>query len=282
MRLDIKPAAAFAGAAFLLLLILHLTWPGHGLWLLVLGVMLAITATALWYQARNPALGNQSSGRQRAPFADVGAYGLSGARVHALRQHQAGVPLAAVVAPVAALSILLFIGGAIGSSESPTPEEVSTIQHDVAAIDRSGDTEMQTPEVQPPTAHQTQQTRPTTTVTAITTTTSTTSSTTPDPAADTTSQSSSQSSVPIKPIVVQAPKPASAADEEADVEQIDPRALSAIEYTVEEGDTLYDIAERYDSTVEAIMDLNKLDAYSFIHPGDVLLIPQLDDEAEES
>ena len=278
MRLDIKPAAAFAGAAFLLLLILHLTWPGHGLWLFVLGVMLAITATALWFQARTTTLGFQSSRQQRAPFADVGAYGLSGARVQALRQHQTGVPLAAVVAPVAALSILLFIGGAIGSSESPAPEAVSTIQQDVAAIDRSGDTEMQTPQVQPPTAHQTQQTRPVTTVTAVTTTTSTTTSATPDPAADT----ASQSSAPIKPIVVQAPKPASAADEEAEVEQIDPRALTAIEYTVEEGDTLYDIAERYDSTVEAIMDLNKLDAFSFIHPGDVLLIPQVDDEAEES
>ena len=52
-----------------------------------------------------------------------------------------------------------------------------------------------------------------------------------------------------------------------------------VEYTVEEGDTLYDIAERYDSTVEAIMDLNELDASSFIHPGDVLLIPQVGDDS---
>ena len=274
MRLDIKPAAASAGAAFLLLLILHLTWPGHGLWLLVLGVLLALTSAGLWYHARNANQSVQSSRRQRAPFADVGAYGLSGARVQALSQRQTGVPFAAILAPVAALSILLFIGGAIGSSESPTPEAVSTVQHDVAAIDRSGDTEMQTPQVRPPTAHQTQQTSTTATVTAVTNT----SSTTPDAAANT----ASQASAPSKPIVVQAPQPASAADEEAEAEQLDPRALTAIEYTVEEGDTLYDIAARYDSTVEAIMDLNKLDAFSFIHPGDVLLIPQVDDEGEES
>ncbi|MDE2892088.1 MAG: LysM peptidoglycan-binding domain-containing protein [Chloroflexota bacterium] len=274
MRLDVKPAAAAAGAAFLLLLILHLTWPGHGLWLLVLGVLLALTSAALWYHARNAIQSTHLSQHQRAPFADVGAYGLSGANVQAIRQRRTGVPLAAVVAPIAALSILLFIGGAIGSSESQTPEVVSTIQHDVTAIDRSGDTAMQTPQVRPPTAHQTQQTTAPATVTAVTST----SSTTPDAAANT----ASQSSAPIKPIVVQAPQPASAADEDAEVEEIDPRALTAIEYTVEEGDTLYDIAARYDSTVEGIMDLNKLDAFSFIHPGDVLLIPQVDDEGEES
>ena len=121
MRLDIKPAAAAAGAAFLLLLILHLTWPGHGLWLLVLGVLLALTSAALWYHARN-AIQSTHLGHNTnlAPFADVGAYGLSGTNVQALRQRRTGVPLAAVVAPIAALSILLFIGGAIGSSESQT------------------------------------------------------------------------------------------------------------------------------------------------------------------
>lgn len=279
MRLDIKPAAASAAAAVLLLLLLDLTWPGHGIWLLVVGILLALTAAGLWYRDRVVPERGAYSPQPRSPYADVGAYGLSGARVPALRQEQHGVPLAGVVAPVAALAILLFIGGAIGSSESTTPEAVTTVQQDVSAIDRSSDSELQTPQVRPPTAHQTQQAQTTTAVTAVTSSDSVPNNAV---ATETSATSTAQSSKPIKPIVVNAPQPASATEEEAEVEEIDPRALTAVEYTVEEGDTLYDIAERYDSSVEAIMDLNELDASSFIHPGDVLLIPQLEDEGEES
>ena len=275
MRLDIKPAAVSAAAAVLLLLILDLTWPGHGIWLLVVGIVLALTAAGMWYRDRIAPEGGPHTQLPRSPLADVGAYGLSGARVPVLQQQRRGVPLAGVVAPVAALAILLFIGGAIGSSEPPTPQTVAAVQQDVSAIDRSGDSEPPAPQVQPPTALQTQQAQTSTTVTAVT---STRTAATPEDSADTTAQSSK----PIKPIVVNAPQPASAADETAEAEDLDPRALTAIEYTVEEGDTLYDIAARYDSTVEAIMDLNKLDAYSFIHPGDVLLIPQVEDEGEDT
>ena len=275
MRLDIKPAAAAAAAAVLLLLILDLTWPGHGIWLLVVGILLALTAAGVWYRDRILPERGAYAPQSRSPFEDVGAYGLSGARKQASGQEQTGVPLAAVVAPVAVLAILLFIGGAIGSSEPTTPEAVTTVQQDVSAIDRSSDSELQTPHVQPPTAHQTQQTQTTTTVTAVTSSTS-------SAAREDSAKIAAQSSEPIKPIVVNAPQPASATEAEAEVEEIDPRALTAVEYTVEEGDTLYDIAERYDSSVEAIMDLNELDASSFIHPGDVLLIPQLEDEGEES
>lgn len=275
MRLDIKPAAASAAAAFLLLLIFDLTWPGHGVWLLIVGIVLALTAAGLWYRDRIETERGPQARQPRSPFTDVGAYGLSGARVQALREERTGVPLAVIVAPVAVLAILLFVGGAIGSTEPKTPEAVTTMQPDVAAIDRSSDSELETPQVQPPTAHQTQQTQTTTAVTAVT---SGASAAAPDDATTTAGQSAET----IKPIVVQAPQPASVADDAAEVEEIDPRTLTAVEYTVEEGDTLYDIAERYDSTVEAIMDLNQLDASSFIHPGDVLLIPQIEEESEES
>ena len=169
MRLDLKPAAASAAAAFLLLLILDLTWPGHGIWLLVAGILLALSAAGLWYRDRLAPERSLSSRQPGSPFADVGAYGLSGARVRALHQEQTGVPIAGVVAPVAALAILLFIGGAIGSSEPQVPETATTLQQDVAAIDRSSDSKLQTPQVQPPAAHQTQQTQTTTAVTAVTT-----------------------------------------------------------------------------------------------------------------
>ena len=245
------------------------------MWLLVVGMLLALAAAGLWYRDRIGSERDADPQQPRSPFADVGAYGLSGASVAARRPDQTGFPLAAVVAPVAALSILLFIGGAIGSSASPTPEAITTVQQDVAAIDRSGDSELQTPQVQPPAAHQAQPAQTSTVVTAVTSPRSTV--TTEDAATVT-----RQSSEPIKPIVVSAPQPASATDEAADAEQVDPRALTAVQYTVEPGDTLYEIAERYDSTVEAIMDLNELDAFSFIHPGDVLLIPQVEVESVPS
>lgn len=275
MRLDLKPAAVSAAAAVLLLLIFDLTWPGHGIWLLVVGILLAITAGGLWYRDRLQTQAGPDAGHDGNPFSEVGAYGLSGTRVSTLTRERSGVPLSGVMATVAALAILLFIGGAIGSGDSTATEPLTTLKQDAVAIDRSGDSELQTPQVQPPSGHQTQQAQTTTTITAVTTTTSS-----DEPKADATAPS--QSSEPVKPIVVAAPQPASAAEEVAEVEEIDPRALTAIEYTVEEGDTLYDIALRYDSTVEAIMDLNELDASSFIHPGDVLLIPQIESEGEES
>ena len=77
-----------------------------------------------------------------------------------------------------------------------------------------------------------------------------------------------------------APKAASPAEDDAAADVLAPESANTFEYTVEEGDTLYDIAERYNSTVDAIMNLNKLDAYSFIHPGDVLLIPMDSGESE--
>jgi len=68
------------------------------------------------------------------------------------------------------------------------------------------------------------------------------------------------------------------------VDEVDltPQSVDTFEYVVEPGDTLYEIAERYDLTVDEIMNLNGLDSNSFIHPGDVLLIPLPEEEGEAS
>jgi spore germination protein len=42
---------------------------------------------------------------------------------------------------------------------------------------------------------------------------------------------------------------------------------------VKAGDTLYDIARRFGTTVSAIKDLNKISDASRLHLGQVLLIP---------
>jgi LysM repeat protein len=44
-------------------------------------------------------------------------------------------------------------------------------------------------------------------------------------------------------------------------------------YTVKSGDTLSDIARRFDTTVEAIVELNELDDPDVLNIGDELIIP---------
>ena len=277
MRVNLKPAAAAAAGAFLLLLLLDLTWPGHGIWLLVVGIMIGLAAAYSWWrdhflsdQRRQPPTGS-------SPFSSVGAYGLTGVALQSSRQQTSGVPLAGVLAPVSTLAILLFVGGALGSGEGAIEQTSARLDQEVAVIDRSGDGQPTTPQVNPPTASQVQRTSTPTAVAAVT----------PTQDADANPQSSApqqQSAAPVKPIVVSAPKAASAAEDEETDASLVPESANTFEYVVEEGDTLYDIAERYNSTVDAIMNLNRLDASSFIHPGDVLLIPVQEEEtgAEES
>ena len=125
MRVQPKPAAASAAATFLLLLLFDLTWPGHGVWLLVVGILIGLAAGYSWWRDRYPSDPASPSGGQASPFSNVGAYGLTGNAVRSVRQPASGVPLSVVLAPVAVLAILLFIGGAIGSAE-PQVNEVST------------------------------------------------------------------------------------------------------------------------------------------------------------
>lgn len=273
MRINLKPAAASAAAAFLLLLTLHLTWPGPGIWLLIVGIAIGLSAAYVWWRDRFVGSEHGLPPTRNSPFADVGAYGLSGTALQSSRQETSGLPLYGVLAPVSALAILLFVGGAIGSAATSVDESSSDLEQNVSAIDRSADGEPVTPQVDPPSARQVQPTQTSSTPVATSQQQSST-----DPGQD--SETTQQAAAPVKPIVVAAPRPASPAEDEADAADLVPESANTFEYTVEEGDTLYDIAERYNSTVDAIMSLNELDAYSFIHPGDVLLIPLESEESE--
>lgn len=284
MRIPPKPGAASAAAAFLLLLLFHLTWPGPGIWLLIVGIMIGLAAAYVWWRNRFQSDQNGWLSDDSHPFADVGAYGLSGAALsssgrssgRSSGQESSGVPLYGLLAPISALAILLFIGGAIGSADATGEEPLTVLEEDVSAIDRSGDSELSTSQVAPVSSRQVQISQ-----TSSAPAPSSTQQTSSDAADD--ESVTQQAAAPVKPIVVAAPKAASPAGEEA-AEDLVPESANTFEYTVEEGDTLYDIAERYNSTVDAIMNLNKLDAYSFIHPGDVLLIPldSGDSDGEES
>ncbi len=63
------------------------------------------------------------------------------------------------------------------------------------------------------------------------------------------------------PVVIAAAAPAAAA------------ASAQVTHTVVRGDTVWDLARHYGSTVTAIIDANSLDSRATIHLGDVLVIP---------
>ena len=275
MRLNLKPAAASAAAIFLLLLLLDLTWPGHGIWLLIVG--LAIGLAAAWFWGQDRLQSDSTVAAKPEPFPQVGAYGLAGAQPRRTPRSPSGVPLAAVLAPISALAILLYVGGAIGASEPQATEVSAALTQEVSAIDRSGDGQSALPSANTGTSDQTQQTSTSTDSTSVTPpqNSATNSSTNAD-------SSSQGNAAPVRPIVVAAPSIATPSDDDSDNINLAPESANTFEYQVVEGDTLYDIAVRYDTTVETIMNLNKLDAYTYIHPGDVLLIPQDEESAEES
>ncbi len=261
MRLNLKPAAALAAAAFLLLLILDLVWPGHGVWLLIFGILVGLAAAGMWWRDRLLMLAASQPHAPR-PISSVSAYGISGSSLQiSPPRDQKGVPLSLVLAPISALSILLFIGGALGSSDSQLVQEVELQQTEVAAIDRSRDAE--SPALQPTPPAATKSTSSASAQSAVTSETQT---------------QQDQAPAPVRPIVVAAPA-AATADQQAQAAAPAPESIRTVEYTVEEGDTLYEIAVQHDATVEAIMDINGLDSQSYIHPGDVLRIPINDDES---
>ena len=278
MRVQPKPAAASAAAAFFLLLLFSLTWPGHGAWLLIIGVALVLAAGTIWWRDRIDANPDTVRSRHDSPFADVSAYGLAGPSFRVARRPVSGIPTSVLLGPIGALAILLFIGGAIGSEGSVSDDAEATLRDDVAAIDRSGDgdaatSRLSSAQLQAPQAAQSSSLSASTAGTEV------------SPPANTqlaASGQSSQTSTVVRPIVVAAPKPASAAAEDAEDTVALPQSANTFEYVVEDGDTLYDIAERYGTTVNKLMELNSLDSFSFIHPGDVLLVPNDGDEGEQS
>jgi LysM repeat protein len=62
-------------------------------------------------------------------------------------------------------------------------------------------------------------------------------------------------------------------DRAADRWPVDPDSAGHLRYTVQPGDTLYDIAERFGARPESLETINDL-ADAFISPGDILRVPR--------
>ena len=263
MRLPPKAAAASAAASFLLILILSLTWPVQGIWLLGAGLGAAVLANVFWIRdaAESPA---DPYAPGALPVTTVGAFGLTGTQAVRRRSSSSGWSPIVVLAPVSALALIMFVASLMGAEEQTATQTVE-LQSDVTAINRTGDGDPLSQAVAPPPSQ------------AVVATTEAEAS-----SGDNGEDASSSSTSQIRPIVVDAPRPANSDLALGEDEGVAPESLDAVEYIVTDGDTLYGIAERYGSTVDAIMQLNQLSAQNFIHPGDTLLIPRVASAEAES
>lgn len=261
MRIEPKTAGAISAGAFFFLLIFGVGWPGPGTWLLVFALMfIAVGAVAWWLDG---AVVQEGAG---AVAAGGSPFGRSGARVMGSRQQRRdsillalGLPgpdgmgrwvlprsvhVTLVAGAVGALAMLIFVGGALGGGGSAATPTASTPQ-DTSAIDFA---QPITPSESAPIE------------TAAVDTTSPTG-TAAEPA----------------PIVVETPsatRPELPQPAEP-VEAVGTPAVPAqtIVHEVVEGDTIYDLAIEYGSSIEAIMNANGISEFDTIRVGDQLIVP---------
>lgn len=274
MRLERKPAAILAATACVLLIIFGAAWPGHGIWLLALSLSLGAIAVVLWYRtAQARAASQERPAPSFSPFADAVSYRRGFGYVpHASGprriERPGGISLAGVVAAAAAVALVLYVGGAFSGGGDATPD-TNTADADANVIDRSapdsefGSTSQTTGGLQASESG----------------VASTAAATEPDAEATT---------APLRPIVVKDPggttpmsqrsghytdsEGADDADDEPAVEARTPER-ETFTYIVEAGDTLWDIAIRFDVSVSVLADLNGLTS-SEIRAGDELAVPE--------
>ncbi len=284
MRLEPKPAAALSAASFTLLLIFGAAWPGPGLWLLAAGLIFFAAAACAWWLDAAPAQRGTAAQRStqrmaHSPFAatmhrpGIAVGGMSGGgAAGALLPSRAAdgrwqmperVHLSLVMAAIGLLALILFIGGALGGGgdEAVTAVELET---NPTVIDRSREGD---PSALP---------APAASGGAVPAAQDAATSATPA-AATAPNAAATPSAAPAaqpRPIVVADPKPATPVEVQAR-EQAAAVAAPArtVEHIVADGDTLYEIALHYDTTVAAIETLNEITSLTVIHPGDVLIIP---------
>ena len=255
MRIDPKTAAAYAGGAFVFLMIFGLAWPGPGTWLLVFALLFIAAGAAAWWM--DDALISSSGGGAMVtspggtPFDGRGAprtarprtgqrdslllmLGLPGPDSRGRWILPDRVHVTVIAGAIGLLALIIFISGAIGGGGSAS--QAATV-----------------PAVQPnPAIDFAQPVTPTV-------------------------QASTNANTPITqepaPIVVQTPAiPRPAPAQPVEITGA-PRAAQTITHEVVDGDTIYDLAITYETSIEAIMNANGIGQFDTIHVGDRLLIP---------
>jgi len=264
MRIEPRNAGAYSAGAFLFLLIFGLGWPGPGTWLLVFALAFMAAAAAAWWL--DDAMVAATSGGAVAMRHAAGPFAVSGVRGGSEPRRRSGsgtrsllltlgvpgpnaqghwvlpdrVHVTVIAGVIGLLAMIIFIGGAIsGGGSDATPEVAATESN--AALDFA---QPVTPTLQPvlPTVDE---------------------PTTPVPASATTS-----------PIIVETPetaRPLPARPIDAPITSTTPAQM--ITHDVVAGDTIYDLAITYETSIDAIMTANGISEFDTIRVGEKLLIP---------
>ena len=260
MRLDVKSASFLATGAFLLLLIFGVAWPGSGVWLLVLGLLTLFVSLIVWWidsatvssSSVISASGGYSPGRatfrggnpsRRSRLLYLGLPGPDDSGHWVL---PGSVHITLVAGAIGILALIIFIGDAVGEQGSGTaPPSVAEQPLDSGAID------FDKPVTLDPTAPL-------------------------DPAAEPAASSRD-------PIDVQGPtNPQPGLARPIEVVNAPRETPNTVLYEVVAGDTIYDIASALGSSVNAIIEANDIGEFDIIHVGQILLIPLLDEEADDT
>lgn len=276
MRLHPKTAGGFAAGAFLFLLIFGIGWPGPGTWLLVFALLFLAAAAAAWWLdasalhgARAIAASGVSGGAHPFPPRSA-ARGRGGARRAGPRRGDSlllslGLPgpdahgrwvlpdtvhITVIAGLTGILALIIFISGAL-SGDPPQSKPVPTVQPNTA-LDFS---------------------RPVTPALGPTTpTASAASSTTPTTGAQAATAGSATAGT--DPIVVDTPStPRPAPSQPVNAVPVDQTPQNTITHVVVEGDTIYDLAITYNSTIDAIVLANDIGEHDTLSIGETLIIP---------
>jgi LysM repeat protein len=269
MRVEPKTAGAIAAGAFFFLLIFGVGWPGPGSWLLIFALLFIAAAAVAWWLdgaiVQEARLGGAVAAGGASPFrggAAAGAPAAGGDRIRRSRDSlllSLGLPgpdaagrwvlpsnvhVTLVAGAVGLLAMIIFVGGALsGGGSSPAP--TVTAPQNSEALDFA---QPITPAESAP----------------IVTEAVTAGSTTVDPS----------------PIVVETPNSAARPDLPRPADPIDAvgtplQPASTVVHEVVSGDTIYDLAISYGSSIEGIMNANGIGEFDTIRVGDQILVPVL-------
>ena len=264
MRIEPKTAGAIAAGAFFFLLVFGIGWPGPGTWLLVFALLFIAVGAAAWWldgaivqQAQMG--GAVAAGAGGSPFRSAGRAAPRGRRGDSMLL-TLGLPgpdgagrwvlpnnvhVTLVAAAVGLLAMVIFVGGALGGGGS-TPAPLADSSAGTPAIDFN----------QP--------------ITPAESSPIVTEAVTPSAGLDSAEPS---------PIVIDTPSatrpeiPRPASPIEAVGTATEP--ANTVVHTVVSGDTIYDLAISYGSSIEAIMNANGISEFDTIRVDDQLLVPVL-------
>lgn len=256
MRIEPKSAGAFSAGAFIFLLIFGVGWPGPGTWLLVFALLFIAAGAAAWWLDGTivPAGGGGAMAATvgGSPFSGGGRPATLGRRGRPSESWllSLGLPgpdgrgrwvlpnrvhVTLVAGAVGLLAMIIFIGGAINGGSAVSPDAVPAVQPN-EALDFA---QPITPAIERDRA---------------------------TPAVEEARPIQLETPAAARP---ELPRPADP------IEAVGaPTTPARTEvHEVVSGDTIYDLAITYGSSIEAIMNANGIGEYDTIRVGDQLIIP---------